>query len=149
MDGGSTKILRNKFPESLDDNPTTRPRELRLASSEDSPQLKTKDLQEVSTQSKRKSPEPSIDEPRAKRKRKIFSSKQGPNTNTPEIWKDNGPNIIIPEAQKGKVRTPSPSDFDPPYFVGLAQGTTHIRSDPVVSAFHVPQGEGVSDRLGV
>ncbi|KAB1227996.1 hypothetical protein CJ030_MR1G022983 [Morella rubra] len=83
------------------------------------------------------------------RKRKVSSSNQGPDTTTPEIWKDKGPNIIIPEAQKGKVRTPSPLDSDPPYFVGLAQGTTHIRLDPAVSTFHVPQGEGVSDRLGV
>ncbi|KAB1205728.1 hypothetical protein CJ030_MR7G028087, partial [Morella rubra] len=60
-----------------------------------------------------------------------------------------GPSIIIPEAQKGKVRIPNLSDSGPPYFVRLAQGTIHIKSDPAVSAFHVPQGEGVSDKLGV
>ncbi|KAB1216207.1 hypothetical protein CJ030_MR4G029066 [Morella rubra] len=80
------------------------------------------------------------------------SSKQGPDIATTEIQKDKvgqDPSIIIPEAQRGKVRTPSPSDSDPPYFVGLAQGTTHSRLNPAVSAFHVPHGEGVSDRLGV
>ncbi|KAB1220695.1 hypothetical protein CJ030_MR3G009355 [Morella rubra] len=94
---GSTKILRKKFSESLFDNPTTCPKELRATSSEDDPQLKTKDLQEVSTQSKRKSPEPSVDEPSAKRKHKDFSSKQGLDTATLKIRKDKGPNIIIPK----------------------------------------------------
>lgn len=65
------------------------PKKPRTSSSEDSPKCKMTNLQVVSSQSKRKSPEPSVDEPRVKKQRKI----------SPPTLRQ-GPSIVIPEAQK-------------------------------------------------
>lgn len=106
-------------------------------SSRNSPQLKMKDLQEVSSQSKRKSLEAPPNEPHVERK----------HATSPLVPKQ-GSSIIISEVQKGgRVRAPSPSESLIPNFMGFTQGTTYIGSDPAGSPPFVPQGEGISDRL--
>ncbi|KAB1213541.1 Myosin-5 [Morella rubra] len=106
-------------------------------SSRNSPQLKMKDLQEVSSQSKRKSLKAPPNEPHVERK----------HATSPLVPKQ-GSSIIISEVQKGgRVRAPSPSESLIPNFMGLTQGTTYIGSDPAGSPPFVPQGEVLQDQV--